>query len=1055
MRKIALLLTLIVTLAIGMQAQTTQVTGQVLSEKDSEPIVGATVRVDGTTNATSTDLDGRFTLKGVKANAKKVTVTYVGFESKTVDIKPDMTIYIKETSDTLDEVLVVAFGKQKKEAFTGSATVVGAQTIERQQVVNPLDALNGNVTGLQMQESNSFSADPDITIRGIGSLEASTTPLIVLDGLPYNGNMSDINPADIASMTVLKDAASNALYGARGANGVILITTKSAQRGNTKVNFSARWGANSDGRVKYDYITDPGQYYEAHYQAMLNYYMNTLGQSFGAAHANANNILGGSTTEGGLGYMVYSVPENEFLIGTNGRLNPNAVLGNRMAYGNQVYTLYPDNWTDEGLRNGFRQEYNLSVSGGSERFTFLGSLGYLKADGLCWGNDIERYNAKMKADYQAFDWLKVGGTAGYTRSTTNSNMNVFYTIYQVGPIYPLYLRDGDGNIMTDANGRMYDYGSGDNAGCYRAVDPNGNLVQSDRLDKDRNVINAFNLQGYADFNFLKYFRLTVNGSAYITETRNQYGINPYYGYTVNTGGYSQVSHYRTSDINFQQLLDYNQSFGLNNVDVLLGHEYSRTTSTTLTGARNRVAMFNQNHELAGAVIDASMDSYITKYNVEGYFIRGQYDYDNRIFASFSFRRDGSSRFAKGHRWGNFWSLGGAWIISKESWFPQSPMVNMLKIKASYGEQGNDGIGDYRYIDTYTIKNSDGQVAYVFREKGNEDITWETVGSFNCGVEFNLFNNRLNGGLDFYVRNTKDMLMWFTSPYSVGYSGYYDNIGDIRNTGIELTLDGRILDFKNCKWNVGLNLTWERNRITYLPDDKKQLTVDGYNGYSGSSLFYGEGLPVYTWYLKQYAGVSEDGQSLFYYTDENGNKATTTIYDNGGYYTCGSALPDVFGGFHTTLELYGFDLNVQFNYSIGGKKFDSTYQSLMQTPYNSWVGGQLHKDILNAWTVNNTESEIPRWQYNDINSGSSSDRWLTDASYLSLRNITLGYTLPQQITRKAAMSKVRVYVAAENIYYWSKRKGFDPRMGALYGNYNSTSYYSFPMRAISGGVTIDF
>jgi len=293
MRKIMLFLAFLLLMAGSAAAQNLRVSGQVLSAEDDSPLIGATVRVLGTSIACATDVDGRFTLAGVRSSDKQLEVSYIGYETKTVDIKPNLKIYLNLHTEIMDEVMVVAFGKQKREAFTGSASVLSASDIERQQVTNPIEALSGNVTGLQMISSNSFVSDPTITIRGIGSINAGSEPLIVLDGLPYNGYLNDINPADIASMTVLKDAASNALYGARGANGVILITSKSAGRSDTKVTFGAKWGANTDGLVKYDYIQDPGQYYEAHYMALRNYYMNSLGQDFAAAHVNANNMLGG------------------------------------------------------------------------------------------------------------------------------------------------------------------------------------------------------------------------------------------------------------------------------------------------------------------------------------------------------------------------------------------------------------------------------------------------------------------------------------------------------------------------------------------------------------------------------------------------------------------------------------------------------------------------------------------------------------------------------------------------------------------------------------------
>lgn len=385
----------------------------------------------------------------------------------------------------------------------------------------------------------------------------------------------------------------------------------------------------------------------------------------------------------------------------------------------------------------------------------------------------------------------------------------------------------------------------------------------------------------------------------------------------------------------------------------------------------------------------------------------------------------------------------------------TPAVNMLKLKVSYGEQGNDNIGSYRYTDKYTISNSGGQPAFVFDSKGNENITWETVGSLNAGVEFELFNSRLSGGLEFYSRTTRDMLMYFTTPLSLGYTGYYDNIGDMRNTGLEVQLDADIISLKNFTWNIGLNLSWERNRVTYLPEDKKLASCDGYNGYLSGYLFYGEKLPVYTWRLRRYAGVDDQGAALFYYTDKDGNLTSTTSYEEADYYLCGSALPKVFGGFNTSFKFFGVDITAQFNYSIGGKKYDSVYSDFMTPPYESLTGKPFHKDIFNAWSPANTDSNIPIWQYNNVYDTYMSDRFLTDASYLGLRNITIGYTFPKNIVRSMRLSQLRVFCQAENVAYWTKRKGFDPRMSPQWGNYNSDSGYSFPIRTISGGLSVEF
>lgn len=1052
--RMKLFLALLLFFTANVLAQTKSVTGEVYSTGENEPLVGATVKVKGSKIATSTDIDGKFTLNGLQPSDKYLEISYVGFEPKTVEIKPDLKIYLTATTEMLDEMIVVAFGKQKRESFTGSASVVSADQIARSQVTNPIDALNGTVTGLNMVESNSFGTDATITIRGIGSLNAGTEPLIVLDGMPYNGYWNDLNPADIASMTVLKDAASNALYGARGANGVILITSKSAKRGRTNVNFTAKWGANHDGRVKYDVINDAGQYYEAFYLAHKNNFMYGQGQSEALAHLNANAKLYQSYTSGGPGYMVYAVPEGQQLIGTNGKLNPNATLGNRISNNGEIYTLYPDNWLKEGLRDGFRQEYNLTVSSGDDKYTLYGSLGYLKDNGIAYNNDIERYTARLKADAQIYPFLKVGGSASFNHTTTNLMSGVFNVLTEIGPIYPLYVRDQDGNIMTNSHGKVYDYGNGSITGLTRPVDAASNYIQEDLLDTNSNVSNAFNIQGFATLDFLDGFHFTINGSAYITENRMGLTYNPYYGFNEGRG-YVWTGHYRTSDFNTQQLLNYSKSFGEHSLDILAGHEYTRNGNTNLAADRNKIALYNTNKELNGAIVDASIDGYTTNYNVEGWFARAQYDYASKYFISASFRRDGSSRFHPKHRWGSFWSLGAAWIATKEDWFPKSDILNMLKVKVSYGEQGNDNINNFLYTNTYDITNVDGDVAFVFNNKGNEDITWETVGSLNAGIEFELFNSRLSGGLEFYTRTTRNMLMFFSTPLSLGYSGYYDNIGNMRNTGLELSLNADVISIQNFTWNIGLNLSWERNRLTYLPDDKKQAVMEGYSGYNDGYLFYGEGLPVYTWRLKRYAGVNDQGAALFYYTDENGELATTTVYDNGDYYLCGSALPKVFGGFNTSFKVYGFDLSAQFNYSIGGKKYDTVYNTFMTPPYETLTGGPIHKDVFDSWLPTNSSSNIPMWQYGEYSGANTSDRFLTDASYLGLRNITLGYSFPKSILNKLHMSSLRVFCQAENIYYWTKRKGFDPRMGTLYGNYNSNSYYSFPMRTISGGLSVEF
>ena len=1069
-RKLMLLLACLF-VGIGLvTAQTQTVTGVVISEEDGQPVIGASVRVENTQLGAITDVDGKFQIANVPSSAKTLVISYIGMESQTVTIKPNLKVVLRTNSEMLDEVMVVAFGTAKKSAFTGSAKVVDAEKLEQSQVTSITNALAGAVPGVTMTSSDGApGSTSSIKIRGFSSINAGNDPLIVVDGAPYAGDLANLNPNDVESMTVLKDAASNALYGARGANGVIIITTKRAsQKGDAIVTFDAKWGANTRALQKYEVITDPGQFYEVHYGAMKNYYMNALGMSAEAAWLNANNNLFGKN--GGLGYNVYTVPEGQLLIGQNGKLNPNATLGRVVSYKGEDYLLLPDDWEEVGTRTGLRQEYNFSVSAANEKSSFYVSLGYLGNEGITPDSDMKRLTARLKADYQAKSWMKVGANMSYARfdhnslgnnGSSSSTANVWAFVTQQAPIYPAYIRNADGSIKLDENGfKMMDYGNGLNAGLTRPFIGDANPIMDNMLNTNNSEGNAMTGNGFIDITPLPGLKVTLNGTFNLDETRFTYVYNPYYGQFDSTGGTVTKAHSRTYDYNLQQLVSYTRSFGSHNVDILLGHEYYDYRYAEL-GARRHMMFSQDNKELSGAIIDdQASSSYKSRRNNEGYLGRLQYNFDERIFASASVRRDASSRFAPDHRWGTFWSAGAAWLINKESWF-DVPWVQELKVKGSIGAQGNDNIGDYRYTDVFTIVNSNGNVGTSFSSKGTEDITWETNTNINFGVEFQLWN-RLTGSIEYYNRRTSDMLFAFSVAPSLGYANYFDNVGNMVNQGVEMDFNVNILDTRNLKWNVNLNLSTLKNRITMLDEGKKtnqEYTAEGkaYKGYSDGSFFVGEDLPLFTWRLKEYAGVSEDGQSMWYKNvkDENGKitgREKTTVYADADYYiTEETTLPKAYGGFGTNLKVYGVDFGINFTYQLGGKQYDNTYAYFMSSPTGS-VGYNYHKDVLNAWTPENKNSNIPRFQLNDQYTAAASTRFLTSSSYLNIQNINVGYTLPASWTKKVAINSLRLYMSAENVFYWSKRKGFDPRQ-SFSGAPNAT-YYS-PMRTISGGVTFQF
>lgn len=1052
-------------LCLASFAQQVQVTGTV-KDNAGNPVAGATILVEGTTNGTTSNADGSYSISA--ASDATLLVSFIGYQSQKHAIagKTRIDIVLKEDSQAIDDVIVVAFGTAKKEAFTGSAAVIKSDDIAKSQQSNVAQALAGKVAGVQLTNtSGQPGTSPEIRVRGFSSLNAGNGPLWIVDGMPYSGDLNNLNPNDIESMTVLKDAASNALYGARGANGVVMITTKKAKSKEAVISFDAKWGVNSRAVKDYEYITNPAQFYEVHYGALKRYYLDS-GYSEIQAHSLANQNLTASANDGGLGYMVYTLPEGQEFIGINGKVNPQATLGRRVVYEGEEYYIQPDNWTDAAFRHSLRQEYNISISGSGEKTSVYASAGYLDNQGIAYNSDMQRFTSRLKVDYQAKKWLKMGANINYSRfnydqiddgGASNSSGNVFAYTTTVGPIYPLYIRDGNGNIRYTEDGiMMYDYGR--NAGMERSIFTDSNALSDSRLNTSNAEGNAFNGTTYFDITFLKDFKFTFNAGVTLDETRSTSIMNPYFGQYKGEKGLIGKGHSRQFEYNTQQILNYTKQFGAHNLNVMVGHEYYNARSYSLSASKSHM-LTQENDELSGAVIDKqSAGSSRSEYNNEGYFARVMYDYSSKYFFSASFRRDASSRFHPDHRWGNFWSLGGAWILSREDFMAGTQeWLDNLKVKASIGSQGNDNIGNFQYTNTYTIENANGEVSTVFNSKGSENITWETNSNFNAGVEFSFLRGMVTGGVEYFLRKTTDMLLSFPVPPSQGYSSYYANVGDMRNSGIEIELNYTPIRTDKIVWDINLNMTHLRNKITMLPQERRNKVVEGYGGYVSGTTFFGEGLPMYTFYMKKYAGVSSEGESMWYMdeTDADGNvigRTTTTEYAKASDYLCGDPIPDLYGGFGTSLSCYGFDLSVAFTYQIGGLAYDSGYAAAMYSPANKSTGMNWHKDILNAWTPENSSSNIPRLQYEDQNQNGQSDRFLMNASYLNLQNINLGYTLPAKLSQKLGIDRIRIYLACENVYYWSKRQGFDPRYS--YSGSTSQATYS-PVRTISGGINLQF
>jgi len=1052
MRKLTFLWACLFLIGVGLvNAQSKSVSGKVLSAENGEPIIGATVMVKGSSTGTITGVDGDFALT-LQDTQKTLIISFVGMKTVEVEAKNKMIVELESAASELDEVIVVAYGSAKKSAFTGSAAVIKATKIAERSVSNVTNALAGQVAGVQVTSNNGQpGTSATVRIRGIGSMSASNSPLYVVDGVPYDGSMSAINPQDIESMTVLKDAAANAIYGSRGANGVILITTKRSDSKEAVITVDAKWGSNTRAVPNYDVMTDPAMYYETFYKSLYNSRVYN-GQSAAAGYAYADATI---TSNQGLGYQVYTVPAGERFIGTNFKLNPNATLG----YSDGTYNYTPDNWYNELFNKGnLRQEYNVSVAGASDKLNYYMSAGYLDDSGIVSNSGFNRYTGLAKVDYQAKKWLKVGTNLGFTnydiqspgsQTSWGSSGNLFYVTNMIAPIYPMYVRNADGTIKVDNRGiTVYDFG-GSSTNFTRSFMPLANPAITLQLDKSHAYTDAINSKWYAILTPFEGFQVTANMSATLYNQRTNSLNNQFYGGSVGSQGAVYVSSYRQLGVNQQYLASYKKTIAnVHNIDLLAGYETYALKMQSLAGANTK--LYNPYiGELDNAIqTPPQVSSSTSKYATMGYLSRLQYDYDGKYFLSGSYRRDASSRFSPDKRWGNFGSAGASWLINKENFMSSAKWVDMLKIKASFGTQGNDNIGNYyAYLDQYSVSNSNGDFAVAYAYKGNKDITWETSYAFNTGVDFELFDKKLNGTVEYFKRTTSDLLYNQPVPISLGYSSFPTNIGSIVNDGVEVDLNGTIFKSRNVEWTANVNATSYKNKITDLADNIKVT------GQKGSNYIYKIGGSLYNTYMREYAGVDQvTGKATYFVDPDNGDRTITDDYTKAKQSDLGSTLAKVYGGFGTQVNAYGFDFSVQLSYQLGGKLYDGTYEALMHS--GDGEGTNWSKDILKSWTPENPSSTIPRLDALDVTYQYQSSRFLTSSDYLSLNSIVFGYALPSKLVKKFQLSSLRIFVSGDNLGVLSARKGLDPRQSFGLGSSTTSGNFSYsPLKTITGGISI--
>jgi TonB-linked SusC/RagA family outer membrane protein len=1003
MKKILMIFVLAITSTVFMLGQVVEISGVVTTLNDGSPLPAVAVVVKGTTIGTTTGIDGKYTL-AVSADANTLVFSFLGFKTQEVSIEGRKTIDVVLETDLLlvDEVLVVAYGTTKKEAFTGSASSVKVDKLAEVQVSNVTKALEGLSSGIQViSGSGQPGTTTAVRIRGIGSINASTDPLYVVDGFPFDGDLNSIPQSDIATLTILKDASATALYGSRAANGVIVITTKKGTTNENQLSFTASIGTNVRGITEYERVSVPEYYelaWENIYGAQLN--INTPDATARTyASENLINLLGG--------YNAYDVANNA-VVGTDGHINS----------GNLLWT---DNWYDEMHRVGLRQDYSLTASGGKEKSTYYISGNYLKDKGIVKASNYDRFTIRLNADVQARNWLKLGvntsaatSLQNYPQSSGPAYVNSFMWSRMIAPIYPVYLYDLDGNLQTDAAGnKIFDWGNGYGRG--RTYSANSNPLGVITLDKRLYKRDNVQTKGFIEIAFLKDFKLTANANADYSGNSGLTHQNAEYGDAQPFAGRSTRYTSRRLTFSFNQLLTWNKTFGSHYFDVLLGHENYSLKHNYLSATKTGFP-FAGLYELDAAATPEGSSSYEDNLRMESYFSRLNYNYDNRYYLSLSARTDGSSRFAPDYRWGKFWSVGASWRISQEEFMSGLGWIDDLKIKASYGSQGNNNLGTYyAYLGLYSLGwNNLDYPGLIASRLSTPKLLWEKNNSLNGGIEFTIFD-RLTINFEYYKRKSVDLLFAVPLPASTGLSSYDANVGEMQNIGFDADLNVVVVNEPKIRWTTDLNLSHYTNEITKLPEGQEKII-------SGTKQWM-VGHSIYDYYTFQYAGVDPaNGDALWKVHDDEGIvTGTTNDYANATRaYTGTSSIPILTGGMTNTLKVGDFDLSLLITFGFGGYIYDGSYANLM----GQILGTNFHVNMLKRWTPTNTVTDVPRlYQYIDANA--ESDRFIVPSDYLSFRNLTIGYNLPRKFASAISVSSARISAVITNLHTFSYRKGLDP------------------------------
>lgn len=1033
-------------------AQNVNVSGTVTDES-GETVPFAYVLIKGTSTGTSADVNGVYSLSAPSNGV--LVFSSLGYISQEVAVngRAKIDVVLRQETTQLDDVMVVAYGTAKKESFTGSAETIKSDKIEKRTVSTVSKALEGMTTGvITTSGSGQPGAGASVVIRGFGSLNASTSPLYVVDGIPYDGALNAINPNDIESMTIIKDASAGALYGARGANGVVIINTKRGQEGGLKVQFKGNWSIASRAVTRYNTMNA----YEWTEDLYGMYYregrdMGYLGNDI-AAYA-VNQMINGADGIFGVNqqYNPFSRELADLIDASTGKVKDGTTL------------KWDEDWLDEATAKApLRQEYLLSLQGGNSKVNYMFSLGYLDQEGLVKGTSFTRYSGRANVDGQAREWLKAGLNVNFANNSTNSTAlgsssgssnaysNVFYSCGNMAPIFPVFEKDANGKTIYDESGKpVYDWGNNRPAGANAGWNPIANLKE----DRYEGITDNLSGRTYIDLGGLKEgalqgLKLSANfGFDYVNSKSATY-YNPDFGDAAHLNGLLDNSAGRTFSYTFNQLLTYNRTFGKHSIDVLLGHEYYDYDYQYLSATKTGL-VFKGIYELDGFVTNDDIGGYSDSYTVDSYLSRVNYGYDDKYYFSASYRRDASSRFHKDNRWGNFWSVGASWRISQESFLKDVKWINNITIKASYGVQGNDNIGSlYAWQELYSLAYPNGgQGGALISKLETKDLKWEKNGNMNVGMEARFFN-RLSASVEYYRRKTDDMLMSYPLAMSLGFEGYNKNIGSMLNTGVEIALSGDIIKREKFNWNLTLMGSTTSNKVLKLTEDGSPIV--------GSNTIIKEGEPINSFYLPKSAGVNPaNGEKLYWIWDDDPETGERTYEITNSRSqalahreVCGNRIPDLYGSIANDFRMGNWNVSLLCTYSIGGKILDNVYYGYL---YNTYAGETAHKDRAKAWKNPGDVTDIPKVEIGGSSDISYTADDLTNASYFTIKNFSVGYSLPAKWMKSVNLQSVRFTLSGDNLLLVSARKGMNPQ----YNFSGNTGYAYTPERTVSFGVEINF